>query len=263
MPMASTRPKSVSVLIEKPSAAKAAKVPMSEIGTTRIGISVARQLCRNRNTTITTSTKASNSVFDNLLQRLGDERRGAVRDRVLHARRKARRLLVHHLLHHLGGVERIGVGLQEDADRDRGHVVVLAVDRVVGGAELDARQVLQAHHLAVAGLADHDVLELGDLGEAALDEHRVLHLLPLRDRRHADVAGRRDHVLLAHDARNVRGGDAEARHPVGVEPDAHAVVARAEDAHLPHAGHARQRVVEIEQRVVAEEYRVVAAARAR
>ncbi len=63
MPMASTRPKSVSVLIEKSSAAKAANVPMSEIGTARIGISVARQLCRKRNTTSVTSTKAMKSVF--------------------------------------------------------------------------------------------------------------------------------------------------------------------------------------------------------
>src|SRR5207302_8683529 len=63
MPMASTRPKSVSVLMEKPSAEKAAKLPMSEIGTARIGISVARQLCRNRNTTSVTSRNAMKSVF--------------------------------------------------------------------------------------------------------------------------------------------------------------------------------------------------------
>ncbi len=63
MPMASTMPNSVSVLMEKPSAEKAANVPTSEIGTARIGISVARQLCKNRNTTIATSRKASNSVL--------------------------------------------------------------------------------------------------------------------------------------------------------------------------------------------------------
>ena len=63
MPIASTMPKRVSVLMEKPSAEKAAKVPTSEIGTARIGISVARQLCRKRNTTIVTSTKAAKSVF--------------------------------------------------------------------------------------------------------------------------------------------------------------------------------------------------------
>ena len=48
MPMASTNPNSVSVLMEKPSAANAPKVPMREMGTTRTGINVARQLCRNK-----------------------------------------------------------------------------------------------------------------------------------------------------------------------------------------------------------------------
>ena len=39
------------------------KVPMSETGTASIGMSVARQFCRNRNTTMITSTIASVSVF--------------------------------------------------------------------------------------------------------------------------------------------------------------------------------------------------------
>src|SRR5207245_6428940 len=63
IPIASTRPNKVSVLIEKPSAANAAKVPISETGTAAIGISVARQLCRNRNTTNATSTNAMPSVI--------------------------------------------------------------------------------------------------------------------------------------------------------------------------------------------------------
>ncbi len=52
MPMASTRPNSVSVLMVKPSAVNMANVPSSDTGTASIGISVARQLCRNTNTTI-------------------------------------------------------------------------------------------------------------------------------------------------------------------------------------------------------------------
>ncbi len=63
MPIASTIPNSVSVLIEKPSAWNAANVPISEIGTTRIGIRVARQLCRKRYTTSTTSTNAMPRVI--------------------------------------------------------------------------------------------------------------------------------------------------------------------------------------------------------
>ena len=61
--MASTRPKSESVLIEKPSRGKMAKVPMSETGTASKGMSVARQPCRKMKTTMMTRSKASKSVL--------------------------------------------------------------------------------------------------------------------------------------------------------------------------------------------------------
>src|SRR5438105_9980929 len=63
MPIASTMPNSVSMLIEKPSAVMPIAAPMIEIGTAMIGISVARMLCRNKNTTSTTSTSASKNVW--------------------------------------------------------------------------------------------------------------------------------------------------------------------------------------------------------
>ena len=50
-PTARTRPKSDSVLMEKPSSGNTANVPMSDTGTAAIGMSVARQFCRNRKTT--------------------------------------------------------------------------------------------------------------------------------------------------------------------------------------------------------------------
>ena len=62
MPIASTMPNSVSVLIENPNASMAASVPISDTGTASIGMSVARQFCRNRKTTANTSSIASTSV---------------------------------------------------------------------------------------------------------------------------------------------------------------------------------------------------------
>ncbi len=46
MPMASTRPKRVSVLMEKPKTCISAKVPTRETGTVSMGMSVARPFCR-------------------------------------------------------------------------------------------------------------------------------------------------------------------------------------------------------------------------
>jgi len=63
MPIASTRPNIVSVLTVKPSAGKNANVPIRDTGMAISGISVARAFCRNTNTTNTTSTIASNSVW--------------------------------------------------------------------------------------------------------------------------------------------------------------------------------------------------------
>ena len=63
MPIASTRPNSERLFNEKPAAAMTARVPISDTGMAMIGISEARQLCRNRMTTRTTRITASNIVL--------------------------------------------------------------------------------------------------------------------------------------------------------------------------------------------------------
>ena len=62
MPMASTSPKSVRVLMVNPRAAMTAKVPISETGMVSAGISVARKSCRKNSTVRITSTAAMNRV---------------------------------------------------------------------------------------------------------------------------------------------------------------------------------------------------------
>ena len=51
MPIASTRPKSDSMLSEKPKAAMAANVPISDTGIASSGMTLARQFCRKTSTT--------------------------------------------------------------------------------------------------------------------------------------------------------------------------------------------------------------------
>ena len=62
IPVASTIPNRVRVLIEKPKSLTKAKVPISDTGMVMVGISVLRQFWRNRNITRTTRTMASASV---------------------------------------------------------------------------------------------------------------------------------------------------------------------------------------------------------
>ncbi|MCY1422234.1 hypothetical protein D9M71_379100 [compost metagenome] len=63
IPMASTRPNSDRALSEKPNRCITAKVPIKDTGTATSGMIEARQVCRNRITTSTTSTRASNRVW--------------------------------------------------------------------------------------------------------------------------------------------------------------------------------------------------------
>ena len=63
MPMASTRPKSDSVLIDNPSDSITANVPISATGMVAAGIRVVRKSCKKTQTVSTTSTTAMNSVW--------------------------------------------------------------------------------------------------------------------------------------------------------------------------------------------------------
>src|SRR5690349_9326423 len=62
-PIASTNPNSERAFMLNPSASITANVPTSETGTAASGITDARHVCRNSNTTITTSINASTSVW--------------------------------------------------------------------------------------------------------------------------------------------------------------------------------------------------------
>ena len=63
IPMARTRPSSVSMLSEKPKMSMHPNVPMSEMGTATTGMSVARQLCKEKKTTMMTRKSASKRVL--------------------------------------------------------------------------------------------------------------------------------------------------------------------------------------------------------
>src|ERR1700692_5080568 len=62
MPMASTKPNMVSVLMVKPSGIKKQNVPRIDTGMASTGISVERQFCKNKNTTRATRPSVFNKV---------------------------------------------------------------------------------------------------------------------------------------------------------------------------------------------------------
>ena len=70
-------------------------------------------------------------------------------------------------------------------------------------------------------------------------------------------AGRDLDVLLAQRVDDVAGGDLARRQPIRIEPQPHRVLALAEDRDVADAGHALERVLDVDVEVVAEEQRVV------
>src|SRR5262249_56542091 len=83
----------------------------------------------------------------------------------------------------VGDLQRVGVGRGEDRDRYRGLVVEQRAQRVLGGAELDARDVAQAGDRALPLRLVADVAQLLPGLQATLRAYRTLQADLLRGRR--------------------------------------------------------------------------------
>ena len=103
MPMASTRPKSVRLLIVKPISFMTAKVPISDTATSMSGSSTAFQSCKKTSTTMATKNDGVAQRVEDLAHRFLDEQRRVVNDGVFQLVGKAP-LQVAHLRH--AGVRR-------------------------------------------------------------------------------------------------------------------------------------------------------------
>ena len=83
-------------------------------------------------------------------------------------------------------------------------------------------------------------------------------ILALADRLLADLAAGHLRILLAHGVGHVAGIQVHAGQPVGIDPNAHAVVFGAEGDHVADAVDARQLVLQMDQTVVRDVQAVVA-----
>ena len=226
----------------KPNSSRPANAPISDTGTAMIGISVARQLCRNTNTTSSTRNAAAPSVMHHLVDRRLHEARRIEGDALRDALREAVRQFTDSGAHGVRDLERVGAGLQKHRNA-HGRLAIEVGERVVANrAELDARDVAYAQRTAGSVGAQHDIAEVGRVLEPPACVHRVSQRLPRRRRLGADPAGGVLIVLRLDRLRHVGGGHPELRHSGWIEPDAHRVVARAEDGHVGDAGNALELV---------------------
>ncbi len=121
----------------------------------------------------------------------------------------------------------------------------------------------RSHDLTLLTTFDNDVLELLFPRQAALHRDRQLegHVGPCRDRRLTDAAGGDLDVLLLDRPNHVAGGHLQRGQLVRVQPDPHAVIARSQEGHIADTLEARQVILDVEQREVAQVQLIVAAVR--
>ena len=151
-----------------------------------------------------------------------------------------------------------GVGVRGQVDREGGGVaaVVADVEGVILGPEFDPGEVAEADGGAVGLGADDDVLEFGRFGQPAADLDPVLELLVGGRRKLSDLTGRGLDVLLLDRRQDVAGGDAEAGHPVGLEPHPHPELG-AEQGDVADPLDPLDRLDDVDRRVVGQKQRVV------
>jgi hypothetical protein len=180
---------------------------------------------------------------------------------VVSSERETLREIFHRAADVLRDFERVRARRLKRGDDSRRFAVERSVLLIVLRTELDASDVVQPHVRAVRILAQNDVAKLFGFDEPPWRPNRVRQLLAQRRRLTAELTGGIHGVLSAHGRLHVGRGQSEPGQHVRLQPDPHRVVAGAEVADISDPLHAQERVVDVDQRVVREESRIVAPVR--
>ena len=160
IPTARTSPNNDRLLIDAPNSERMVNVPTSDTGIATTGMIVARQFCRNRYTTPTTSRMAMPMVFATSCDRLGNEGSRVVNLDVVDAGREALLQLSHFGPHVMLDLHHVRIGRGNDEPR-RGRVPVgISLGAIVHRAEFDTADIANACHASLRIGLDHDVAKL-------------------------------------------------------------------------------------------------------
>ena len=168
----------------------------------------------------------------------------------LKAAREAARQLPDRRLDAIGGRQRIRPRTLEDQQRHGLPLVEIAVGAVILGAELDAADIADARDPPVRVVPDDDVAELARVDEAPQCLDIQLKGAEARGRRLIEDARGDLDILRLERRDDLAGGQVARRDLVGIEPDPHRIIARAEDPHVADAVEPRQHVLHLKRRVV-------------
>ena len=158
----------------------------------------------------------------------------------------------------LGKLEGVRARRLKDRKRHGGFVVQQRAQRIAGCAQFEAGNVLEQRFFPIGSGLDDDLAELLGGNQAALGVDLEFEIDGPADRLLADRPGGDLHVLFPDGVDHVSGREVSGGDLVGIEPDAHSVIARAEHLDITGAGDARQNVLDLQGGEVAEINFVVA-----
>ena len=191
----------------------------------------------------------------------GDEARAVIGDAVVQSRRKAGFGSLQSGPHTLDDVQRIRSRRLVDDDERGWRSVQPAIAGVVARRQFGARHVPQPQQRSVRQRPDHDVVVFLGGVQTALDVYRVFEVRARGRGRLAQGSSRRLYVLILNGRLNIGGRQPQFGEFVRASPDAHGIVALADDGRASHTRHAAQLVHYIDGGVVTQVNLVVAIAR--
>ena len=176
---------------------------------------------------------------NNFLDGYGHEFRRVIRHQPLDSGGKKRFELAHTGLDGAGNRQCVATGAQPDGDNGAGLAVDARGRRIRFGAQLDPRHVADAHGRSVGPGAEHDVLELPDVGELPRYVDGCGNDLPRFAGRVAQRSCGNLQVLRADGIVHALGRKAVALELGRIDPDAHGP-ARPEQLRVANPGNALQ-----------------------
>src|SRR5208283_5738633 len=142
-------------------------------------------------------------------------------------------------------VERIGGGQLSYANADAVVAVEAKAIAVILCAQFRVADIDEPNQRAVAARLEDDVVELLRIGQSPDGPHADLKHLVVSGGLRSNLPGSDLDVLLRKGGDDVRRCQTSGSQPRRIEPQAHGVLALAEDLHVGDALHSLQRVLDI------------------
>ena len=217
-----------------------------DTGMVTAGISVARNVPRNRKMTMSTRISVSDRANTTFLRDAAMYTPLSMLISTCMSLRQRRLDLREPLLHRVRGREHVGLGLRNDGHRQADGAVGARQAAVVVGGQPHLRHFAEPHQVAVGPAAHHQIAEVLLGAQVGVGAQREFAFAGF------EAPGRQLDVLAQQRTFDVRHRELARRQVLARQPHAHGVAPRAVHAHVRHAFERRELVDEIPLHVVGD-----------